>query len=79
MRKRIAILASGTGSNMENILKRIQSKELDCECALVFSDRPGAPCLDKARQFDVSVVSFSPKAFYDKPAFEHRLIETMES
>ena len=76
--KRIAIFASGSGTNLENLLTKIRSKELKVVPALVFSDVPGAPCLERARKFDVPVVSFAPKAFYDKQAFESRVIETVE-
>ena len=76
--KRIAIFASGSGTNLENLLTKIRGKELKAVPALVFSDVPGAPCLERARKFDVPVVSFTPKAFYDKHAFESRVIETAE-
>jgi phosphoribosylglycinamide formyltransferase-1 len=76
--KRIAIFASGSGTNLENILAKIRAKDLKCTPALVFSDAPGAPCLLRARKFDVPVISFAPKAFYDKHAFESRVIETVE-
>ena len=80
MKKRIAIFASGTGSNLENILRRIQQGQLPCACSLVFSDRPGAPCLEKARNYPVEqVVSFAPKAFFDKMAYETRLMDLVES
>ena len=76
--KRLAIFASGSGTNLENLLTKIRDKELKAVAALVFSDKPGAPCLERARKFDVPVVSFPPKAFYDKYAFESRVIETVE-
>ncbi|MBI4431722.1 MAG: phosphoribosylglycinamide formyltransferase [Candidatus Omnitrophica bacterium] len=76
--KRIAIFASGAGTNLENLLAKIRDGEIKCTAALVFCDKPGAPCLARARKFDVPVVSFSPKSFMDKHAFESRLIETVE-
>jgi len=76
--KRLAIFASGSGTNLENLLTKIRDHELKAIAALVFSDKPGAPCLERARKFDVPVVSFPPKAFYDKHAFESRVIDTVE-
>lgn len=79
MKKRLAIFASGSGTNLENLLARIRDGKLKCAAGLVFSDRPGAPCLQKARRFDVPVVSFTAQAFYDKAAFESRLAEVVDA
>ncbi len=45
---RIAILISGTGSNMDAILDRIDSGHLDSQVAFVASDRPDALGIAKA-------------------------------
>lgn len=46
---RIAILASGRGSNFEAIAKAIQAGRLQAEITLVVSDQPTAGVLEKAR------------------------------
>jgi len=58
MKKRIVILASGNGSNAENIIKYFQKGEL-AEVVLVLSNRKDANVLKRAETLDVSAASFS--------------------
>jgi phosphoribosylglycinamide formyltransferase-1 len=44
---RIAVLVSGRGSNLQALLDAIEDGGLDARVVGVFSDRPGAPALDK--------------------------------
>jgi phosphoribosylglycinamide formyltransferase-1 len=44
---RIAVLASGRGSNLQAIIDAIADGSLHAELAGVFSDRPGAPALQR--------------------------------
>jgi phosphoribosylglycinamide formyltransferase-1 len=46
---RLAVLASGRGSNLLAILDAIARGELDAEVVGVFSDRVDAPALERAR------------------------------
>ncbi|MDE2407049.1 MAG: phosphoribosylglycinamide formyltransferase [Xanthomonadaceae bacterium] len=47
MPARLAILASGRGSNLQAILDAIQAGTLDARIAGVFSDKPDAPALQR--------------------------------
>ena len=47
MSARIAVLASGRGSNLQAILQAIAAGQLDAEVVGVFSDKPGAPALER--------------------------------
>jgi phosphoribosylglycinamide formyltransferase-1 len=59
MRKRVVILASGTGSLAQAI---IDAQELDIQIVAVISDNPNAEVLDRARaaQINTSVVEMVP-------------------
>jgi phosphoribosylglycinamide formyltransferase-1 len=48
-KRRLGILLSGRGSNFEAIAQNVLNGRLDCEIALVFSNRPEAPGLERAR------------------------------
>lgn len=48
-RPRLGILLSGRGSNFEAIAANVQSGRLDCEIGFVFSNKPNAPGLARAR------------------------------
>ena len=45
--RRIAILVSGRGSNLQAVLDAIAANTLDARIVGVFSDRPGAPALQR--------------------------------
>ncbi|RBC42741.1 phosphoribosylglycinamide formyltransferase, partial [Xanthomonas oryzae pv. oryzae] len=49
-RLRLAVLASGRGSNLQAIVDAIASGRLRAEVVGVFSDRPQAPALQKVEQ-----------------------------
>jgi phosphoribosylglycinamide formyltransferase-1 len=70
-RKRLGILISGRGSNMEALLKAAQDSEWPCEPVLVLSNRPDAGGLDKARNYGVPTAAVDHKIYgKDREAFE---------
>ncbi|MDR1137622.1 MAG: phosphoribosylglycinamide formyltransferase [Synergistaceae bacterium] len=58
VKPRIAILISGTGSNMEAILSACKNGSLDADPAIVISDCPEAAGLKKARARGVKTLAF---------------------
>ncbi len=72
-KKRIAIFVSGSGTNMENIIKRAQSGDLPCEVALVVSDQPAALALERAGRLGVDCVVIERKNFASKHEFENAI------
>ncbi|HEL3750507.1 TPA: phosphoribosylglycinamide formyltransferase [Stenotrophomonas maltophilia] len=66
--RRIAVLASGRGSNLQAILDAIASGRLPADVVGVFSDRPDAAALqrvDPSRRW-----AHAPKEFSDRAAYE---------
>ena len=47
MTMRLAVLASGRGSNLQAVVDAIAAGALDAEVVGVFSDRPAAPALQR--------------------------------
>ncbi|MCC4605183.1 phosphoribosylglycinamide formyltransferase [Xanthomonas campestris] len=70
-RLRLAVLASGRGSNLQAILDAIASGRLHAEVVGVFSDRSQAPALHKVEQ--ALRWSASPRDFADRAAFDAAL------
>ncbi|MFT4248226.1 MAG: phosphoribosylglycinamide formyltransferase [Pseudomonas sp.] len=68
---RLAILASGRGSNLQAILDAIDEDRLQAEVVGVFSDRPDAPALGKVPA--PLRWSARPKDFADREAFDAAL------
>lgn len=62
--KKIAIFASGSGSNAENILNFFKGKE-DIRVSLILSNRPDAKVLERAKKFGVKTVLFDKHDFYE--------------
>ncbi len=58
--KRLAILASGSGSNAEKIMEYFQDSE-KAAVALVASNKPDAYVLERARKFGVPTFTFTKK------------------
>ncbi|MCC8473471.1 phosphoribosylglycinamide formyltransferase [Xanthomonas sp. NCPPB 2865] len=71
MSLRLAVLASGRGSNLQAILDAIGSGRLPAEVVGVFSDRPQAPALHKVDE--ALRWSASPRDFADRAAFDAAL------
>jgi phosphoribosylglycinamide formyltransferase-1 len=76
--KRLAIFVSGNGTNMQNLLERIQRGELRAEAALVVSDNPQAPALERAKKFGVECVVVDRKQYDSKEAFESEIRRHVE-
>ena len=61
--KRIAILASGTGSNAERIMRHVVGRN-DVQVALVLSNKVDAPVLQKAKALGVEAIAFTRDDLY---------------
>lgn len=67
---RIAILASGAGTNLQALIDAIASGALDADIVGVFSDRPKSLALQRARDAGLPATALSPKSFDSRPAFD---------
>jgi phosphoribosylglycinamide formyltransferase-1 len=70
MKKRIAILISGRGSNMAALIEAARAPDYPAEIVLVVSNRPDAPGLERARAAGVGVLALDHKAFGTREAFD---------
>ena len=67
---RLAVLASGRGSNLQAILDAIAGGTLDAEVAGVFSDKPDATALQRARDAGIPATARSPADVASRAAFD---------
>lgn len=80
MTLRIAVLASGRGSNMVSLLDKIREGLVDAEVTLVVTDKPGAGCLAKARAADVPALLELPRAPGEsRDEYDVRLIACLQA
>jgi phosphoribosylglycinamide formyltransferase-1 len=77
--KRIAIFASGTGSNFEEIVKATRTGIISGTVALLVCDKPGAKVVEKARTLGIDTFVFSPKDYPGKVEFENHILEKLSS
>lgn len=74
---RIAVLASGRGSNLQALLDAIAAGTLPARVVGVFSDRPGAPAL--ARVAPALRWAQAPATFADRAAFEQAMAAAIDA
>jgi phosphoribosylglycinamide formyltransferase 1 len=80
MKRRVAILISGRGSNMAALIRAAGAEDFPAEIALVISNRADAPGLEKARASGISAVVVESKPFgKDRAAFEAALQAVLDS
>ena len=74
MKRRVAILISGRGSNMAALIKAASAEKFPAEIAVVISNRTDAPGLKRAEAAGVPTVIIASKPFgRDRAAFEAAL------
>jgi phosphoribosylglycinamide formyltransferase-1 len=72
-RKRVAILISGRGSNMEALIRAAQDPTFPAEIVTVVSNRPDAPGLARAADLGIEAVPLDHMAFPSRMSFELKL------
>jgi phosphoribosylglycinamide formyltransferase 1 len=71
MKRRVAILISGRGSNMVALIRAAAAADFPAEIALVISNRADADGLKKAAASGIATATIESKPFSnDRPAFE---------
>ena len=71
MKRRVAILISGRGSNMSALIEAAREQDFPAEIVVVISNRSGALGLDKARASGVATLTIESKPFgKDRAGFE---------
>ncbi len=78
MKRRIAVFASGNGSNFEAIATACDTSELQAEVALMVCDRPGAPVVERAAAHGVESYVFAPREFASKADFEREIVRRLD-
>jgi phosphoribosylglycinamide formyltransferase 1 len=73
---RLGILLSGRGSNFEAIAQNVLSGKLTCEIGFVFSNKPNAPGLTRARELGLPCGSIE-SAGMERSAFDAQVAELL--
>ena len=75
---RIAVLASGSGSNLQAIIDRQRDGALDVEIALVISNNPDAGALDRAQSAGIPWQCINHRSYASRQAFDEALVAALQ-
>lgn len=76
---RIAVFASGSGSNFQAIVDAAARQQLDVQIELLVCDRPQAYVVERAKQAGVPVFAFRPKDYPDRESYESQILKELEA
>lgn len=76
---KIAVFASGSGSNFVAIEEACRNGELHADVALLITDKPEAYVVERAQKLNVSIAAFSPKAYRSREAYEAAILERLRA
>ncbi len=76
---RIAVLASGRGSNLQAIADAIADGRLAADLVGVFSDRPTAFAIERARRIGVPAIVANPRDFANRLAHDEYLFSQVDA
>ncbi|WP_332645937.1 phosphoribosylglycinamide formyltransferase [Lysinibacillus sp. 54212] len=79
MTTKIAVFASGSGSNFQAIQEAIERGDLHASIELVVTDKPGAYVVTRANNSNIPVLELSPKTFESKAAYEEAIIAELRA
>lgn len=77
--KKLAVFASGSGTNYEAIAQACADGRIDAEVVLLVCDKPGAYVLERAAKFGTPAYTFSPKSFACKADFETVIADKLDA
>ncbi|GGJ78254.1 phosphoribosylglycinamide formyltransferase-1 [Anoxybacillus voinovskiensis] len=71
---KLAIFASGSGTNFQAIVDAVKRGELAMEVALLVCDRPEAKVVERAKKEGIPTFVFRPKEYVTKADFERDIL-----
>jgi phosphoribosylglycinamide formyltransferase 1 len=69
---RVAVLASGEGTNLQALLDQVHGRD-GVSVVAVGSDKPGARALERAREAGVETAAFASDAYDDRAGRDHAM------
>ena len=79
---RVAVLASGRGSNLQSIINAIEAGQVQAQIVAVISNKKDAVALERARKHELNDLFVDPKPFVGRPdsreAYDRSLLEVLQ-
>jgi phosphoribosylglycinamide formyltransferase-1 len=76
--RRIGVLISGRGSNLQALIDAVQQGRLRATIAVVISNRADAPGLERARHVGLETLCISHRAFPTREDFDRALVRELQ-
>ncbi|MHB8157899.1 MAG: phosphoribosylglycinamide formyltransferase, partial [Desulfocucumaceae bacterium] len=76
---RLAVLASGRGSNLQAILEACEEKQIKASIVVVLSDKKEAGALKIAEAAGIKASWVDPKSFSAKQLYEESLLQIINA
>jgi phosphoribosylglycinamide formyltransferase-1 len=75
--RRIAVLISGRGSNLQAIIDAVASGELQATIAVVVSNRADAQGLQRAREAGIEALHLCPRDYSDRQRYDAAIVDAL--
>jgi phosphoribosylglycinamide formyltransferase-1 len=77
--RRIAVLISGRGSNLQSIVDAIATAALDATIAIVVSNRSDAAGLLRAREAGIEALCLDPRDYPDRTVYDRAIVDILKA
>jgi phosphoribosylglycinamide formyltransferase-1 len=77
--RRLGVLISGRGSNLQSIIEATARGALDATVAVVISNRPAAAGLARARDAGIDTITVRPREHLTRDAFDEALVGVLNA
>jgi phosphoribosylglycinamide formyltransferase-1 len=71
---KIAVFASGNGSNFQALADGARDGRIDAEIRLLVCDKPGAPVIGRAEAAGIETYVFRPREYPSREAYEREIL-----
>jgi len=78
MKKRIAVLASGRGSNFQAVIEAIRQGKIPATCIALITDNPGAFAIERAKDAGIPVKIIDYSCYPAREMYECALLTAMQ-
>lgn len=74
---RLAILASGNGTNAEAILEAVRDRRLDADIRVILTNKPEAGVIERARRWNIPVEIIPSRGHKDRAEYDSLVVEAL--
>lgn len=75
----LAVLASGSGTTLQNMLNRIADGSLNAKISLFIASKPGIKAIDRAQKAGIPTFIIQRKEFSSLESFSDKIFNTIEA